>query len=189
MDRPPLIEKQDQGNKVPMKRPLLLPSDEVSKFESCKKKSKTSAMWKIGTPAYRARMKRESKRTNNRSVSVDLTMERSDMAVDDLPSFASPWEVLDADIKRLETGGWLNTALINAGQALLKKRLPEINGSQDVFYARTLTFQPLTHEFVQIINCADQHWVCATTKIFKPNVVKIYDSMRAGDLTMEQKNQ
>ena len=73
-------------------------------------------MWKIGTPAYQARMKRESKCTNNRSVSVDLTMERSDLAVDDLPSFASPWEVLDADIKRLETGGWLNTALINAGQ-------------------------------------------------------------------------
>ena len=108
LDRPPLIEKQDQGNKVPMKRPLLLPSDEISKFESCKKKSKTSAMWKIGTSAYQARMNRESKHTNTRSVSVDLTMERSDMAVDDLPSFASPWEVLDADMKRLEIGGWLN---------------------------------------------------------------------------------
>ena len=129
-------------------------------------------------------MKRESKRTNNRSVSVDLTMERSDMAVDDLPSFASPWEVLDADIKRLVTG---NTALINAGQALQKKRFPEIHGLQDVFYARTLTFQPLTHECVQIINCADQHCVCATTENCKPNVVKIHDSMRTGDLTMDAK--
>ena len=41
LDRPPLIEKHDQGNKFPMKRPLLLlPSDEISKFESCKKSPK-----------------------------------------------------------------------------------------------------------------------------------------------------
>ena len=71
--------------------------------------------------------------------------------------------------------------------SLLKKRFPEIHGLQDFFYARTLTFQPLTHEFVQIINFADQHWVCATTKNCKPNVVKIYDSMRAEDLTMDAK--
>ena len=62
------------------------------------------------------------------------------------------------DFTNLNPGGWINSALIDTGQALLRKRFPEVCGLQNVVLSKTLTFQLQTgHEFVQILNCANQH--------------------------------
>jgi len=42
-------------------------------------------------------------------------------------------------------------------------------------------------EFVQIINCFGNHWIRITNKSYKQNEVKIYDSMRTGDLCIDGK--
>ena len=47
-------------------------------------------------------------------------------------------------------------------------------------YSDTLTFELEGGEFVQILNCARNHWVCVATIGCKPGVVKVYDSMRTG---------
>ena len=35
------------------------------------------------------------------------------------------------------------------------------------------TFVPIEGKFVQILNCNDRHWICATTVACKHNVIKI----------------
>ena len=82
---------------------------------------------------------------------------------------------------------WLNDTIINAGKMLIKEMFPSTSGLQDVILSRTLTFQPEVKQFVQVLNCADNHWVCSTNIGCKPNVVKIYDSMRTGDVTTSTK--
>ena len=82
---------------------------------------------------------------------------------------------------------WLNDTIINAGQVLIKEMFPSTSGLQDVVHSRMLTFQPETKQFVQVLNCRDNHWVCATNIGCKPNVVKIYDSMRTGDVSTSTK--
>jgi len=61
-------------------------------------------------------------------------------------------------MERVKPGQWLNTSLINAGQALLKAKFPRVHGFQDVLLSRTLTFEPQVDcEFIQILNYAGQH--------------------------------
>jgi len=38
-----------------------------------------------------------------------------------------------------------------------------------------------------VLNCDDAHWVCVTNIGCKQNVVKVYDSWRAGDVTTDAK--
>ena len=83
---------------------------------------------------------------------------------------------------------WLNDTIVNAGQALVRKRFLNICGLQDVGLSKTLAFQPETKQFIQVLNCRDSHWVCATNIGCKPNVVMIYDSMRTGDLSSSTKD-
>lgn len=92
----------------------------------------------------------------------------------------------DLDLLR-SSRQWLNDTIVNAGQVLIKEMSPSTYGLQDVICSRTLTFQPEVKPFVQILNCRDSHWVCATNIGCKPNVVKVYDSMRTGDVTTSTK--
>lgn len=98
-------------------------------------------------------------------------------------------KVLPADFDILKhSSGWLNDRLINAGQSLLKAKFPDTLGLQDVGRAQTCSFaEEEEGEFVQIINCFDDHWVCVTNKNCKQNEVKVYDSMRTGDLCLNGK--
>ena len=93
-------------------------------------------------------------------------------------------KVLPSDFDILKrSSGWLNGRLINAGQSLLKAKFPGTLGLQDVGRAQTCSFaEEEEGEFVQIINCFSNHWVCVTNKNCKQNEVKVYDSMRTGDL-------
>ena len=93
----------------------------------------------------------------------------------------------DENLRTLQKGEWLNTELVNAGQSLLRKHFPKVCGLQDTMMSKTLSFVHIEGEFVQILHCNNNHSICATTIACKPNVVKIYDSMRAGDAAMEVK--
>ena len=97
--------------------------------------------------------------------------------------------VLSADFDILKhSSGWLNDCLINAGQSLLKAKFPDTLGLQDVGRALTCNFaEEEEGEFVQIINCFDDHWVCVTNKNCKQNEVTVYDSMHTGDLCLNEK--
>lgn len=97
-------------------------------------------------------------------------------------------KVLSSDFDLLRClYGWLNDHLINAGLALLKAKFPDTIGLQDVGKAQTCSFAKDEGEFVQIINCFDNHWVCITNKYCKQNEVKVYDSMCTGDLCLNGK--
>lgn len=101
----------------------------------------------------------------------------------------SEFQVYERDLNLLcSNSEWLNDTVVNAGQALVRKRFPDTCGLQDVSLLRTLAFQPETKQFVQVLNCRDSHWVCATNVGCKPNVVTIYDSMRTGDVSSSTKD-
>ena len=64
---------------------------------------------------------------------------------------------------------------IHAGQVLLKKEFPFIDGLQDPAVKGSLVI-PATSEFVQIINVG-KHWVCISTIGCQAGIVKIFDSL------------
>ena len=45
---------------------------------------------------------------------------------------------------------WLNDSLINTGQILLQKQFPNVDGFQNVCFARTLSFVQQRGPFIQI---------------------------------------
>ena len=148
-------------------------------------------MYAVGNPAYRARIRRESKCaiSDCDPVTVDLTENKFvPSSYDNTVLYISDVKLIQNDMERLKPGRWLNNSLMNAGQALLKAKFPRVHGLQDVLLLRTLTFQPqIDHEFVQILNCADQHWVCISTIACKHQMVKVYKSMRTGDVPSNTK--
>ena len=70
---------------------------------------------------------------------------------------------------------WLHDSEIHAGQVLLKKEFPFIDGLQDPAVKGSLVI-PATPEFVQIINVG-KHWVCISTIGCQAGIVKIFDSL------------
>ena len=73
---------------------------------------------------------------------------------------------------------------MNARLSLLKQKFPNIVGLKNVVSVRTCGFSDESgeDEFVQILNCFGNHWICITKKNCKQNEVKVYDSMYTGDL-------
>ena len=93
-------------------------------------------------------------------------------------------QLYEQDLDLLHFNGqWLNDSIVNTGQVLIKEMLSSTCGLQDVSHSRTLSFQPEVKPFVQVLNCRDSHWLCATNIGCKPNVVRVYDSMTTGDVT------
>ena len=99
-------------------------------------------------------------------------------------------KVLPLDFETLQSStGWMNDRLINAGLSLLKQKFLNIVGLKNVVSVRTCRFSDESgeDEFVQIINCFGNHWICITNKKCKQNEVKVYDSIRTGDLCINGK--
>ena len=64
-----------------------------------------------------------------------------------------------------------------------RQKFPDTLGPQEVVKAQTCSFAEEDEgEFVQVINCFSDHWACVTNKNCKQNEVKVYDSMRTGDI-------
>ncbi|XP_044179160.1 uncharacterized protein LOC122960771 [Acropora millepora] len=72
---------------------------------------------------------------------------------------------------------WLSDSEIHAGQMLLKRDFPFVDGLVDPAIKGSLVV-PATSDFIQIINTGS-HWVCLSTISTKPSpgTVKIFDSM------------
>ena len=92
---------------------------------------------------------------------------------------STPLYTLHIDKKReiVSSDGWLSDTVIRAGQLLILQEFPNIAGLQDPAVHRSLSFQILRGEFVQIIFVGGCHW-CTTSNVGCDNgVVNEYDSM------------
>ena len=67
--------------------------------------------------------------------------------------------------------------VIRAGQLLILQEFPNIAGLQDPAVHRTLSFQILRGEFVQIIFVGGYHWCTISNVGCDDGVVNVYDSM------------
>lgn len=77
----------------------------------------------------------------------------------------------------LQKTTWLSDSEIHAGQMLLKRDFPLVDGLGDPPIKGSLVV-PATSDFIQIINTGS-HWVCLSTisRTPSPGTVKIFDSM------------
>ena len=76
----------------------------------------------------------------------------------------------------LDKTGWLYDTEINAGQILLKKQFPLVDGLRDPAIKGHLV-DPARSEFMQIINVG-RHWLCLTTiGVSCPGIVRVFDSL------------
>ena len=66
---------------------------------------------------------------------------------------------------------------------LIKKKY-DAKGLQDVMLSRTLSFSPEHGKFIQLIHSNENHWVCVSNIGCKSQVLKVYDSARTGDLSI-----
>ena len=83
---------------------------------------------------------------------------------------------------------WLNERLIDAGQRMLREKFPNTTDLHDVCFCDTLSFPHDPPEgVVQILNVANSHWVCISSKDCKPGTIMVYDSLRSGDLPLSVK--
>jgi len=79
--------------------------------------------------------------------------------------------------KEIITGGkWLNDNNIDAGQVLLKKAYPHVDGLQSTILGETLAFDIPKGEFVQILNVSGCHWITVSNIGCQPGHINIYDS-------------
>ena len=79
-----------------------------------------------------------------------------------------------SDFEIIESSSmWLNERLTNAGQTMIKEKFPHLSGLQDVVRSDTCTFEEEAGNFVQILNCRNNHWICVANTDCKPNEVKI----------------
>ena len=144
----------------------------------------------MGTPAYLAKRRESSilKSTTNDNVSL-LSIDEQ-QSVSTSPMFeVYGHKILKADIEILESqSGWLNDSLINPGLNMLRSQFPGSSGLYVVSLANTLCYPDETHEdFIQILNVRHSHWVCASNKSCNAGTVKIYDSLRTGDIPLSAK--
>ena len=145
-----------------------------------------------GSCAYRSMVLREQKRktlheSNSDVVVIDITAGENDNSVSQSKPVV---EIAGIRLHKSDItcvfSGRLSDSIIDFGQALIKDRFPSIGGFQLVICSRTLTFKP-QKEFIQVLNCDDAHWVCATNIGCTQNLVKVYDSWRTEDVTTDSK--
>ena len=76
----------------------------------------------------------------------------------------------------LDKTGWLYDSEIHAGQSLLKRDFPMVDGLNDPAVRGALV-TPAALEFIQIINVG-QHWVCLSNiGVTIPGAVRVFDSL------------
>ena len=92
---------------------------------------------------------------------------------------STPLYTLQIDKKReiVSSDGWLSDTVIRAGQLLVLQEFPNIAGLQDPAVHRSLSFQILRGEFVQIIFVGGCHWCTVSNVGCDDGVVNVYDSM------------
>ena len=138
--------------------------------EGCSKVS-DKKIYIRGTPAYRARLRHKRKERNDPSEIVKIG-DGNDEELTEI-SMNHQWEF---DLKILQSNSWLNDKLINAGMNLLKSAYPHVQGMQDCMMSDTLNFEPPNSDFVQILNCARNPWICVSTVGCQPGRINVFDT-------------
>ena len=92
---------------------------------------------------------------------------------------STPLYSLHMDKKRevISPDGWLSDTVIRAAQLLILQEFPNIAGLQDPAVHRSLCFQILRGEFVQIIFVRGCHWCTISNVGCDDGVVNVYDSV------------
>ena len=81
------------------------------------------------------------------------------------------------DRKTLTSGGWLSDRHMNAAHNLMAQKFPSQHGLQDTLTLDKFDrYQSSNEDFVQLINVAGNHWVCASNHLSPPGIVHVYDS-------------
>ena len=149
---------------------------------------------KPGNPAYLIKMRKKhaiDSKSENDVMEIDLSeCESSDDKEMESPEFIiNGQNIYSGDIQILKTDHeWLNERLINAGQRMLLKKFPSTAGLNDICFCDTLAFPcDPPKDVVQILNVTNAHWICISNRDCKPGNVKVYDSLRSGDLPMSVK--
>lgn len=160
------------------------------------KRRRIPKTYQPGTAANRLRIKRDQKRKMMAGSTHDdgtkecivLPTDDEDFSEEQACMTVSGITLFQSDVDILESPrAWLNERLINVGQALMKEKFPHVSGLQDVGRNDTCTFEEEVGCFVQILNCCNSHWICATNINCKSNEVHIFDSMRTGDIPLSTK--
>ena len=92
---------------------------------------------------------------------------------------STPMYTLHVDKKQeiLSPDGWLSDTIIRAAQLLILQEFPHIASLQDPAIHKSLSFQILRGEFVQIIFIGGCHWCTISNIECDDGVVNVYDSM------------
>ena len=78
----------------------------------------------------------------------------------------------------LQTPGmWLDDEIVAATQHLLSLQYPAVGGLQPPVVVTSLGMEPQTHEFVQVVNASNNHWIVLSTIGCQPSSINIYDSL------------
>ena len=89
----------------------------------------------------------------------------------------------ETDRKSLDSGEWLNDAVIKASQDLLKERYTDVDGLQSPALGPILQFHVQRTKFVQILHIMGNHWVTVSNiRCCEPATIQVFDSMRNQDL-------
>ena len=147
-----------------------------------------------GNPAYLIKMRRkrvvDSKTNTDDKKIIDLSKCVSSSTQIESPQFTVCGQnIYKSDLQLLKSKHeWLNEPLIDAGQRMLREKFPNTTGLHDVCFCDTLSFPHDPPEgVVQILNVANSHWVCISSKDCKPGTIMVYDSLRSGDLPLSVK--
>ena len=163
-------------------------NSKYGKSNSVRKNERNFSKYKIGTPAYKSTVLRERERelrsTGKKGVSSDQIVVLGDEEAILTGNAESTFNLKKEDLLRLQADyQWLNDSLVNAGQALICEKFPNVKGLQNINLSCIMLFKQESGEFIQVLNTANTHWVCASTIGCKPLVVNVYDSARTGDLS------
>ena len=153
--------------------------------EGFKQKPITRSAQKIhiqGAHAYQARLRRKAKQQNKQFEIIDDNNEDLDTEI----TVHKKLKSTDLEILRSKSL-WLNDRLVDACMGLLKSAYPQVQGMQDWIMSDTLKFQSVKGNFVQILNCAKNHWICLSTFGCPPGKINVFDSNCTGDIPLTTK--
>lgn len=73
--------------------------------------------------------------------------------------------------------GWLNDEIIQASQLLLAQHFPNVDGLQPPTLEQIQGFEVHFHQFIQILNVRNNHWILVSNLGCDKDVVHVYDTM------------
>ena len=74
------------------------------------------------------------------------------------------------------SNGWLTDTIINATQNLLQRKYFGIQGLQNTFLAKNISFDITKGEFVPVLHTGNNHWLALSTISYSSSLLVVYNS-------------